>query len=253
MTNLFDDFTVDYDKMVNWEKRLSREGPFFLRVFSENKAQRVLDLACGTGHHGVMFAKWGMDVTAIDVSEAMVEKSRAAAQQAGVPLEALHGDFLDFRQKVHGKYDAVVIIGNTLPHLISREDIMFCLREVAGVLKKGGKLIIQNRNYDKLLENKERLMPLNQWKGPNGEEMVLLRFMDWEGDLIRFNLFALRNIDGNWVCWVGNNLLNPLISFQLAEYLKEAGFNKVTWYGDYSFAPYDPKDSTDIIMVAHLE
>ncbi len=248
--NLFDQFSIDYDKMINWEKRLEREGPFFRKIFQDTGAKRVLDLACGTGRHAVMFAQWGLEVTAMDISGPMVEQTRAAADQAGVKVEALQGGFLDFRQKVQGKYDVILILGNSLPHLLTREEIAKCLADVAGALNPGGRLILQNRNYDKVLAEQERFMPLNAWSGPDGEEVLFLRFMDWQGELVNFNLVTLHKQDGKWSYHVGTNPLRPITSGEMRSFLQEVGFQGAVWYGDYGFNPYNSQASGDIIVVA---
>ncbi|MHB8171328.1 MAG: class I SAM-dependent DNA methyltransferase [Thermincolia bacterium] len=251
--NLFDQFSDDYDKMVNWEKRLERERPFFSKIFQETGARRLLDLACGTGHHAVMLAGLGLDVTAMDISGPMVVKAQAAAKEVGVQVEAMEGGFLDFREKVTGKYDAVLILGNSLPHLLTKGEITKCLKDVAQVLNPGGKLIIQNRNYDKVMAERERFMPINSWSGPEGEELVFLRFMDWQDELINFKLVTLHKNHGQWSCQVGTNPLRPITSGELKSFLQEAGYNGVDWYGDYGFNSYNPTTSGDIIVVAGLQ
>ena len=65
-----------YDTMVDWSKRLSHETPFFRRWFSEAHAQRVLDVACGSGHHAALFHQWGLVVEGADLSHAMLELAR---------------------------------------------------------------------------------------------------------------------------------------------------------------------------------
>jgi len=250
--NLFDEFSSDYDKMVNWAKRLEREGPFFRRVFEENGVRRVLDLACGTGHHAVMLARWGLEVTAMDISGPMVERAKAASFAAGVKVEAREGGFLDFRERVQGKYDVVLILGNSLPHLLAKEEVVRCFKDVAGVLNHGGRLIIQNRNYDKVLKEKARFMPLNTWSGPDGEEKLFLRFMDFQAELVNFNLVTLHKKDGQWSYHVNTNQLRPITSNELGAALREAGFKETAWYGDYGFSPYDAGSSGDIIVVASL-
>ncbi len=56
--NLFSGFVTDYDRMIDWEKRLAREAPFFKKIFAETKPGKLLDTACATGHHALMFYSW---------------------------------------------------------------------------------------------------------------------------------------------------------------------------------------------------
>ena len=56
--DLFADLTDVYEAMVDWPKRLANEEPFYRRLFARIGARRVLDAACGTGHHASMFHAW---------------------------------------------------------------------------------------------------------------------------------------------------------------------------------------------------
>ncbi len=53
---------------------------------------RVADLGCGTGSLAVLLAERGYAVSGIDVSPAMVERARAKAADAGLPVEFAVGD-----------------------------------------------------------------------------------------------------------------------------------------------------------------
>jgi len=52
----------DYDEMVDWDKRLAREAPFFRDLFDGIGVNRLADVGCGTGKHAIMFSSWGQSV-----------------------------------------------------------------------------------------------------------------------------------------------------------------------------------------------
>ena len=156
----YDGLGQDYDLMVSWEERLAREGDFFARVFDESGARLVLDAACGTGMHAIAFARAGRDCTGADLSPVMVEKARQNARSAGVPVRFEVAGFGELSSRIGGSFDAVTCIGNSLPHLLDDASLRACLADFAGLLKSGGILVIQNRNYDRLLREPQRFMPL---------------------------------------------------------------------------------------------
>ena len=84
---LYDALASDYDRFVNWEGRLAHELPFLDRLLTEQGAVRVLDTACGTGHHALALAQRGYQVVGVDLSEAMIEQARINASRAGLPVE----------------------------------------------------------------------------------------------------------------------------------------------------------------------
>ena len=83
---LYDALAADYDRFVNWEGRLAHELPFFQRLFEERQVARVLDSACGTGHHAIALAQQGYQVMGADLSAAMVERARVNAVTAGASV-----------------------------------------------------------------------------------------------------------------------------------------------------------------------
>ena len=72
-----------YEAMIDWPKRLAAEEPFYRRWFQQAGVKRVVDVACGTGHHAAMFHGWGLDVEGADLSPAMIERARAGFGEAG--------------------------------------------------------------------------------------------------------------------------------------------------------------------------
>jgi SAM-dependent methyltransferase len=73
----FDDLTDVYEVMIDWPKRLANEEPFYRHWFARIAVRRLLDVACGTGHHAAMFRDWGLMVEGADLSPAMIARARA--------------------------------------------------------------------------------------------------------------------------------------------------------------------------------
>lgn len=68
-----------------------------LRRYPPTRRLRLLDIGCGEGKDAVFFARNGYDVTAFDVTDAGVEKTKRLAEQAGVRVTAFKADILDYR------------------------------------------------------------------------------------------------------------------------------------------------------------
>jgi tellurite methyltransferase len=61
------------------------------------KHLKLLDIGCGEGKDAVFFARNGYDVTAFDISDAGIEKTKRLADMARVNVKVFKADITDFR------------------------------------------------------------------------------------------------------------------------------------------------------------
>lgn len=245
---LYDALAVDYDRFVNWEGRLAHEMPFFERLFGKQGVKRVLDAACGTGHHALALARRGFHVAGADLSASMIERARQNAANAGLDV-AFFVAGLGELARLGQTFDAVLCLGNSLPHLLSAAEVAAALADFAAVLRPGGLLVIQNRNLDRVWAERERFMA-PQVHREGDQEWVFVRFYDFHPKTLTFNMVRLRRDHGGWQQDVQATALRPIFQRDLGLGLAEAGFSQVTFYGDYQRAPFDAEESGDLIAVA---
>ena len=250
-TPLYDAFSRDYDRFVNWPARLEFEMPFFERLFAEHGVHRVLDVACGTGQHAIALARRGYEAVGADISQGMIARARENAAQADGAASFVVAGFGELAQKVEGPFDAVTCLGNSLSHLLSDESLAAALSDMAAILNPGGLLVVQTRNYDRVWARRERFMPL-ETRREGDREWLFLRMMDFHTDSLTFNLITLRKQDDQWSYSVESTEVRPIFRDQLAALLRETGFSAVDFYGDYRRAPFRPDESGDLIAVARL-
>ena len=70
---------------------------------------KVLDIGCGEGKDAVFFARCGYDVSAFDISEAGLEKTKRLAEQARVHVRMFRANMWDYR--LEEKYDVLFSSG----------------------------------------------------------------------------------------------------------------------------------------------
>ena len=63
---MYETFSKDYDRFVNWQNRLAYELPFIQDQLQSVNAKRVLDAATGTGMHAIALAKRGYQVNLVN-------------------------------------------------------------------------------------------------------------------------------------------------------------------------------------------
>jgi SAM-dependent methyltransferase len=247
---LYDDLSQDYDRFVDWEGRLSNELPFILPLLEANGVERVLDSACGTGHHAIALAQRGYQVAGADLSPGMISRACDNAQEAGVSASFHVAGLEDLVGAVTGPFDAALCLGNSLPHVINEADLQKSLENLASLLRPGGILIVQNRNYDRVWSRRERFMPLTVHQ-EGDQEWLFFRFMDFGHTTLTFNMATLHRTLTGWEYRVGSTELRPLLRAPLETLLQNPGFADIEAYGDYRGSSFDSSESGDLIIVAY--
>jgi glycine/sarcosine N-methyltransferase len=262
---LYDPFSADYDRFVNWEGRLAYELPFIEQQLTASGARRILDTACGTGMHAIALAQRRYDVTGADLSVGMIERARENAAAAGVKARFVVAGFgelaamlaLNRGEKVEDGFDAVLCLGNSLPHVLTADVLHETLTDFAAVLRPGGLLFIQNRNFDAVMEGeaaRARWMP-PQAHREGGREWLFIRFYDFNPDgTLAFNILTLRRDEGDeWTQQVEATTLRPLLHADLLDAVAAAGFGNTACHGDMTGAAFDPETSGNLIVAAQRE
>ena len=152
-TEYVEDFVGKWDQLIDWDARSEGEGSFFIDLMKERGVKRVLDVATGTGYHSVRLLKAGFDVVSADGSPNMLAKAFENAKRHGYILQTIHADWRWLNRDVHSKYDAIICLGNSFTHLFTERDRRKALAEFYAALKHDGLLIVDQRNYDALLDH----------------------------------------------------------------------------------------------------
>lgn len=256
---MYDAFSADYDRFVGWEARLAAEMPFIERQLQAANACRILDAACGTGMHAIALAERGYEVAGADLSAGMIERARHNAADAGVDVRFEVAGFGELSQQIGGDFGAVLCLGNSLPHVLTPEDLAETLADFAACLHPGGLLLIQNRNFDAVLVGRERSPERveGRWMSPqthqeSEREWLFLRFYDFDPDgLVTFNVVRLRREKGeDWSQQVTSTRLWPQTREELTGALAAADFEAITCFGDLQSAPFHAGSSPNLVMTA---
>jgi SAM-dependent methyltransferase len=198
---------VDQDLADNWETyvepRSREQGPFgqFLRE-TLNGRQYVLDAAAGIGSDSVFLLDEGFTVWSneVDVRLAEVASSYAARRKVPLHLTSYLWETLpeSFAHEGNMRFDAVLVLGNSLCLVKEATQRRICLDAFHDVLRPGGLLIIDERNFAYLLDFAKEIMrdPVGKFpptvegdvmyggKGVRGypadisEQRILWRFFD---------------------------------------------------------------------------
>jgi SAM-dependent methyltransferase len=97
------------------------------------RGNRVLDVGCGTGKSFLPMLERGYEVTACDISPAMVERAR---EVAGDETRVVVADAREL--PVLGRFDLVTSIDDALNYLLSEQELATAFEGIARNLRPGG-------------------------------------------------------------------------------------------------------------------
>lgn len=248
----------DYDEFVNWDKRLTAEGPFFRELFDREGVRRVIDVGAGSARHAVMFASWGLHVVAVDPDESMLAQARVNAERfahdiakAGGSLEIFQGGFGELHRADLSPADALTCTGNALPHVNGRDGLTEALADFASVLVPGGVLVLHLLNHERLLSKRPRTVPLKVVDTAAGATKVFVRVIDYpSGDeYLGFDFVTLsRDTSGEWSVASRRSPHTALPREVLAAELPCAGFGRVEFFGGHDGHALTDDDESVIVV-----
>jgi ubiquinone/menaquinone biosynthesis C-methylase UbiE len=170
---------------------------------------KAVDLGCGTGSLALELARRGVEVTAVDISPAMVGQLREKAALAG--LLGVSGVVCAIERFDVPPESVDLVVSNYALHHLSDADKALLVRRVLGWLKPGGRLVVGDMMFG---------------RGKSAR--------DWEIIASKVAVLARRGPQGWWR--VVKNLVRfglrlqerPVDMHTWESYLLRAGFSDVT-------------------------
>ncbi len=215
-------FVDKWDELIDWDRRAEGEGDFFIRQLKERGALRVLDVATGTGFHSVRLLQAGFEVVSADGSPQMLYKAFENARKRGFVMRTVQADWRYLNRDIHGEFDAIICLGNSFTHMFKEHDRRKALAEFYAMLSHDGILILDQRNYDRILDEGFSSKHTYYYCGDDisaepefvDEGLARFRYQFPDQSVYHLNMFPLRK-----------------------EYtrrlMREVGFQRIGTYGDF--------------------
>ena len=215
-------FVNKWDELIDWESRAKSEGEFFINLLKEKGARKILDVATGTGFHSIRLRKAGFEVVSADGSPNMLAKAFENGRQNNLILRTVQADWRWLNRDVHGKFDAVICLGNSFTHLFTEKARRKALAEFYAALKHDGVLLLDHRNYDSIVDSGYSSKHAYYYCGDNvkvepeyvDEGLARFRYEFPDESVYHLNMYPLRKR-------------------YVTDLMREVGFQEIQTYGDF--------------------
>ncbi len=134
---------------------------------------RILDCSCGIGSFVIALAKRRFEVSGTDGSQGMIEQAILASENAGLSISLSCCQWEDLPAHLANRFDLVFCLGNSIGHTRNKDEMVRSLEGMRGVLKSGGKVVIQSRNWEQLRKERTRFTHF-QWRERAGQRCLPL-------------------------------------------------------------------------------
>jgi SAM-dependent methyltransferase len=208
-------------------------------------AKTVLDMGCGTGRLAVALAASGHRVTGADPAAAMLDLARA--RPGGERVTWVEADAASLA--LDTRFDLIVMTGHAFQHLLEDDAIRAALANLRRHMAPGGRLAFETRNP--LTEGWRRWTPDRTQARLDvpGVGAVEVHYDIVPGGTSERVTYETHFRFGPGDVVVTTGTLRFTWPEELDAFLTQAGFTRITSYGDWDRSPLT-QDSPEIIIVA---
>lgn len=226
---MYDDFASVYDTLMDDYDYDAWSAHYIeLMLLVGKMPTRIAECACGTGSLSVRFAREGINVTGVDLSNAMLRRAEEKARLEGVPVAFIRQDMR--KLALTRRVDAVLATCDGVNYLTSERDVKAFFAAAYAALKPGGMLCFDCSSRHKL----ETTMG-DSFFGEERDGIAIL----WQNRLNREShvldmdvTFFVREEDGRYRRFREQHHQRAHSSQEITQWLETCGFEVMGVYGD---------------------
>lgn len=221
---------ASWTEFVDCPERLRTLSSFLEKHLSKHKDGNIFDAALGIGCESIFLKKKGYNILSNEIDDTLIQIAKESAEEHRVHLEITEQDWRQMEFQYSSNYfEGIFILGNSLCLLDKLDDIRLTLKNFLFALKDGGTLIVDERNFPYMLDNKKEILSGNFRYSGNyiycGKSIKGIP-IDISDDEINFGYFKRNDL-------IGSLKMYPFKKDELKNLLLETGFKSVTEFSDF--------------------
>ena len=231
-----------------------RDDLSFYTRLADDYGSPVLELGAGSARASAALAKAGHAVTAVELSEKMIQRGRARLREVRLQERVVYqqGDMREVR--LDKRFPLIIAPFNTMMHAYTFTDQDATLRMVREQLEPGGRFAFDLYNPNKENFGDFGVMRLEpEWSSVGGEhgDLFLVQYHDPDAQMITSHYYLEQTDEKGFLKRQKRTLTQRYFTrFELERMLCGAGFTQLQLYGDFDKRRYSAA-APHLIGVAH--
>ena len=231
MSNFYDELTPLYHLIFqDWDASIRRQGEqlssIIKGVWPESKS--VLDVSCGIGTQAIALSQHGYTVFGSDLSAKEIARARQEASNRSADVAFSVCDMRDAYAHHGNGFDVVISADNSLPHLLTDEDIVVALKEMLACASSGGGCLIAVRDYAAEERGTNLVKPYGV-RIDDGKRYLLFQVWDFDGEHYDLSFFITEEhlVSGEVKTHVMRSRYYAISIPRILELMRQVGFQNV--------------------------
>jgi len=231
MADFYDELAPLYHLIyADWNASIQRQAEQLSAIIAARwpAATKILDVACGIGTQTIGLAGRGYSLVGSDLSPGAVRRAVCETSTRGLHVPLSVCDMRAVHAHHGSGFDVVLCADNSLPHLLTDEEILTALQQFCACLSVGGGCILTVRDYA-AEERGKNLVKSYGVRQESGARYLLFQVWDFDGDCYELTFFFVEESLATGVVrtHVMRSRYYALSTAKLCSLMEQAGFQDV--------------------------
>lgn len=230
LENFYDDLSSYYHLMFeNWDTSIEEQGKIISSLLPPpDSCGVVLDCSCGIGTQLIALKKLGYDIEGSDISNHEIIRLSQEATKRNLIINARVDDMRTLNTAPLSHYGTILAIGNSIPHLLTDQEIMTAFTSMKKRLQSGGMILVGVKDYKPLMFARTKTTEPRFLQDKHGKRIVH-QIWDWQDERIHtVHLYITQQTNLDWVVKHSTVTYRAISLEEIKSLMQEAGLTDVS-------------------------
>lgn len=232
--DFYDKLSNDYDLIFSpwdWDNNISEQSKVLVNIIKKYsiKTKTILDCTCWIWTQAIGLAQKGYNVHATDISTEAINRAIIESKKRNTNITFYISDIRNLETEVKWIFDTVISCDNSLPHLLTNDDLFLAAKNILTKMKSGSLFICGIRDYDQILKSKTK-NTIPNIKSFWEKRVISFQVWDWtENNIYTVNQFLIKGQNLNYNTFLIKTQYRAYQRFEITDIFEKAGFCNIKW------------------------